>query len=521
MKRYLAMLGLIGLVLAPAGSGASAQGGKSMKIVGMYVHQHWPFNHPYCARTWTLEDWRGYAGGLKQLGYNTVLIWPMLETMPEPLTPSDRANLEKIGRVIDMLHDELGMRAYICLCPNIRANSAEASKAPFEKRHYFYCEQLVNPGAPAALEALIRWREQLVRPIRKADGFAIIDSDPGGYPGSTNAEFVNLLSAHRKMFDRLRPGIELVYWMHAGWRGWSKMYEVGKISFSTPEEQLDTLSRLKAIDPEPWGIANGLDYARKLGIESKVMSFNYGRIEGEPSFPMTNFGGGPGGTPAYEGARSEAPRGVMGNAQTHCVQLPNTFAFVRGATGQPLTDEDYLHFANDLIPGQGAAILRGWRALPGRDSHEMAASADDLERLAAYHPQAGRLKGLLFGSAERFLTDLVLMLRQRSALEEFVTAVEAGRGIKALFGRFIEAATAWQRRHGYECNWYDPRLHPALRKLNSPAINAVLDATYEVKGPLPPGRTAFEQVRANFAHVETFTPRLLEAMRETLRGMTG
>ena len=72
-------------------------------VVGLYVHQHWPYKHPYAARTWTLEDWRGFAGGLKQLGYNTVKIWPMLETMPDPLTPSDRASLEKHRRVIDML----------------------------------------------------------------------------------------------------------------------------------------------------------------------------------------------------------------------------------------------------------------------------------------------------------------------------------------------------------------------------------------------------------------------------------
>src|SRR5207248_8029666 len=169
-----------------------------------------------------------------------------------------------------------------------------------------------------------------------------------------------LLAEHRKMLDRLRPGspreqaIELVYWMHAGWRGWSHLYEAGKISFSTPEEQEDVLRRVIAANPAPWGLANGLDYAKKLGVAERVISFNYGRIEGEPSYPMTNFGG----TTAYEGARSEAPRGVMGNAQTHCVQLPNTFAFARGAgPGQPPTEGDYLHFADELIPGQGERIL--------------------------------------------------------------------------------------------------------------------------------------------------------------------
>src|SRR5436853_4931737 len=88
------------------------------KMVGMYIHQHWPYNHPYCARTWTPEDWRGYADGLKRLGFNTILIWPMLEIRPNPLTPSDRANLEKTRQVIDLLHDTQ-MGVYLVLCPNI------------------------------------------------------------------------------------------------------------------------------------------------------------------------------------------------------------------------------------------------------------------------------------------------------------------------------------------------------------------------------------------------------------------
>ncbi|MFH1571399.1 MAG: hypothetical protein ABIL09_25640, partial [Gemmatimonadota bacterium] len=78
-------------------------------LVGMYVHQHWPYRHPYAARTWTEADWRGYAGGLGVLGYNAVMIWPVLETMPTPLTASDRASLEKLERVIGMLQGELGM----------------------------------------------------------------------------------------------------------------------------------------------------------------------------------------------------------------------------------------------------------------------------------------------------------------------------------------------------------------------------------------------------------------------------
>ena len=508
-------LALLGAALGLA-VGASAQNQPQRtetRMIGMYAHEHWPYHHPYAARTWTLEDWRGYADGLKQIGYNTILVWPMLEVMPDPPTPSDQASLQKMSRVIDMLHREQGMRVYVVLCPNIIARDAEATKATFETRHYFYCEDLVNPSDPAAVARMLARREKQLRPLRNADGIAMIDSDPGGYPGSTIEEYVRLLGEHRKMFDRLRPGIELIYWMHAGWRGWSKMYETGKISFNTPEEYDETVTRLMKLDPKPWGMANGLEYARKRGIADKVIGFNYGRIEAEPSYPMTNFSG----DDASAGARSEAPRGVMGNAQTHCLQLPNTFAFARGAQGLPLTPAEYERFANDLIPGHGAEIVKAWRTLASGKPADMRSVAAEVEQLAAAAPKGGRLKGLLFGSPTRFLTDLVLMLRQRASTGDFVAAMEAGTSPAAPLRRLVEDASRWQGRHGYENNWHDPQLRTALRKLDLTPLNEVLSITYEVKGSRVAGRNAFEEIRQNFARVESYTPRLLAAMRASLK----
>jgi hypothetical protein len=489
---------------------------KSDKIVGMYVHQHWPYNHPYCARTWTVEDWRGYANGLKKLGYNTVLIWPMLETMPDPLTPSDEANLKKIGKVIDILHKEDGMKVYIVLCPNMVAINEEARKATFETRHYYYTEQPVNPGDSAAVQRMIAWRKKLMRPIRNVDGVAIIDSDPGGYPGSTNQEFVNLLGEHRKMLNSVRPGIELIYWMHAGWRGWSRLFEDAKFSLGTPEEYQDTLDRLLKLNPEPWGMANGYDYAKKRGVEDKVISFNYGRIELEPSFPLTNFGG----SGAYDGGALPGPRGVMGNAQTHCAQLPNTFAFARGAQGKPVTEADYVQFANDLIPGQGATIVRGWTALSTNNSKAMTAAAEALAAIPDGKLKPGPLRGLLFGSAKRFITDLVMMLRFKATGEEFAAASEQGRDIKPTFKKYVEAYTAWQGTHGFQGGMDLARPGPAIRKIGHPAIEACFAKFRYDLDPLP-GRpnTNFERIRAGFYNMETFSARIGAAMRAALADM--
>lgn len=516
MRLLSATIGLLILIMSamlPKMADAQPRGGR---MIGLYIHQHWPYNRPYAARTWTVDDWRGWADGLKKIGYNTVMIWPMLETIPEPMTPSDRAYLNKLGKVIDMLHKDFEMRVYFALCPNIRANNEVAKTYTFEKRHYYYCDEIVNPGDPTALDRLVRWREQLLTPIKNVDGISIIDSDPGHYPGSTNAEFVNLLAEHRKMLNRLRPDIELLYWMHAGWRGWSRFYETGKLVLGTPEEQLDTLTQLKAVNPEPWGLANGLAFAEKLGIADKVISFNYGRIEGEPSFPMTNYTI----QSAYDGAKAPTARGVMGNAQTHCVQLPNIFAFARGANEQSLTDADMLQFANDLIPGKGDLIVKGWQTLSGTDGNQMTTVADQLELAAKENPEGGRLKGLLFGDPKRFLTDLVKMLRLRSATESLAIAFDKNEGVKPAFQKLIKAAETWQKTHGYKNNWYDPKLHTVLRKLNSAPINAVLNISYEAKDKFDPGiTTASDQIKHNFRTIETYTPSLLAAMKQTLKEM--
>ncbi len=483
------------------------------KIIGMYIHQHWPYRHPYAARTWTVEDYRGYASGLKQLGYNTLMIWPLLETMPDPLTLSDQANLVKIAQVIDMLHNELHMRAYLVLCPNIMANE-QAKNAPFGLRHFFWSDVRVNPGDAAAMAKMITWREQLVRPLAKADGFMIIDSDPGGYPGSNNREFADLLLAHRQMFDRIRPGIEFNYWVLKGWPGYSRFYETGDLKVSSEEEFHEIFALLKERDLEPWGLAMHATHGEeRLGLASRVLNFRYGRIEAEPSFPLTNFKTSVEGRGyAYEVAKDLGPRGVMGNAQTHCVQLPNTFAFARGATGQTLTDADYEQFADDLIPGQGRTIFNAWQLLNSTDPAAMNKQADELAGLADAHLKPGPLRGLLFNDPRRFVNDLAMMLRFIAAVEALHAAVEANQDILPAFRTLVATATTWQTQHGYQNAWSYPRMFAALRKLNVAHINEVLKETWTMKE----GAVGFDRVRLALARQETTTARLLGAMQQAL-----
>ncbi len=484
-------------------------------MVGMYVHQHWSYNHPYAARTWTLEDWKGYLDGLKKLGFNTVLIWPVLETMPDPLTKSDEENLEKMAEVVDFAHAQ-DMRVLIALCPNVIAKDEEAAKYTFVKRPFFFTDQRVNPADGIAMGKMLEFRKKIFTPLRKIDGVLIIDSDPGGYPGSDNVEFVSLLNSHRTMFNELNPNIELYYWIHAGWEAYCRFYATAEFAMGENPEIQEAIKLLAKVNPEPWGLASGRgpNVADEIGMPDRVLNYQYGAIEGEPSFPMLNFGS----EGAYQAGKNLGVRGTLGNSQTHCLQLPNAFLFSRGATGQPMpTREDYVAFAERLLPGHGETIVAGWEAVNQVDPAIIEAAEAKVSALAETELKPGDMEGLLFGSPKRFVTDLGHVLRFRATLERFRTAALDGADKKVVaetMAAFVKEATDWQKVHDYKNNWYMPRMEEALVKVD--------EATYKpffvrdqnsYKGE---GDTPFEQVTNAYKKVETFTPSLLETMSKSV-----
>ena len=93
-----------------------------LKHYGMYIHTHWSYKYPYAARNWRLSDWSAYLKGLKKMGFNLLQIWPMIDTMPLPLTKSDEAHLKKIQQVIELAHAER-MLVFVGACANTIGNS--------------------------------------------------------------------------------------------------------------------------------------------------------------------------------------------------------------------------------------------------------------------------------------------------------------------------------------------------------------------------------------------------------------
>src|ERR1035437_1445279 len=144
-------------------------------MLGMYVHTHWGYNHPYAARSWTLEDWEGYLAGLNELGYEMVMVWPLLDCMPAEPTASDRDFLAMLGRMIDLAHGRYGMKVAITAAPNTIGNEKSAAYS-FAERPYFICENKINPKDRCEVDEFMKGRRKQFEPLRKADALAIIDS---------------------------------------------------------------------------------------------------------------------------------------------------------------------------------------------------------------------------------------------------------------------------------------------------------------------------------------------------------
>ncbi len=482
-------------------------------MLGMYVHTHWGYHRPYSARRWTVEDWSHYLEGLSRLGFDTVKVWPQIDTMPLVPTASDRAYLHTLAQMTDIAHSRFGMKVILVLAPNCMGNP-HAAKYDFASRPYFACEKKINPRDPAEKKAFHTQRRNTLNFVRNADAIAIIDSDPGGFIGSTDEEFIRLCVEQSHVFRNLNPKGEFVYWMWLGWETYNAFWKAQRDdpaadsnpwTYHNPEEFHAILAGLRSHLDEPWWLTCCLPQHEaavdRLGLREKALFYPYGLIEGEPVFPLTLARGGMKNVLTPEALRNH-PRGVMGNAQTHCLQVLHTYLFSHIARGGAESDADWVLFGNRLIPGLGGTLAEGWIALESRDSERQRAAAQQLRRAARRSYPLGDLAGLLFGDTERFLTDLAMQLDLQAALGEFGAAIEQERDARRRLRAVLEHFVPWQKRVGFADAYAGPlylALNEPLKRLNDPNLNAVLKDFDDWRRP---------EIRNGIM------PRLIEAMKQ-------
>lgn len=433
----------------------------SFPLRGMYAHQHWDYAHPYALRTWTIEQWKRYVDILAIMRVNLFQIWSMAGILPTPFSPEDEAFLRRYPPVIEHAKANHGMEVWIGECAN---NVCEGKNLPpVAQRDYFKAETLKNPGDPEQMAQLEAARAEFYKVCNNADGYWVIDSDPGGCEGSPSSEFVDILMMNRRLINRhtlLGEKAKLVYWM---WLGWGNN--------KREQNWLDTAEDLAGRSPEPWLLtAAGEGHwkvADELKLTSKTIYYPYGAIEPEPSLPFTTV------VPDVVKKVLDVPdrigsiRGVMGNAQTPICQLPNIYYFTRAAWNmEHRTDPAYwavYELARLIYPERAALLSRAWLSLGDPRARDAEALADKLESLekSGRLGRSGPIGMKLFPDSGQVARDLAAQLRIHATAVNFCKMVEKGSAEKELFeqlARYCLLSLAWRKNTGfrnYGTNGYD------------------------------------------------------------------
>lgn len=428
-------------------------------VRGMHLNG-WPINYPYSFRAWKEEDWKRYIDILSYQGVNLFFIWPFLEIMPVPLSAEDKAHLEEVRRVVDYAQKQRGMQIWIMHSVTRVAQSNLAMPDP-RSRYYWVWNQIdMNPGDPRQLDAILRSREALYKIVNNADGYAMIDSDPGGWPYSPLSDLMKVFKGMRGHLDRYSlhgSRAKLVNWMHFGW-GVERYMETSK----KQEFISETIRTMQKQVAEPWWLIAGyreyLPTCKKEGVLGKTIFLPYGAVEGEPSYPATNVPLDRVRKALDSVADFPELKGLMGNNQTPLLQFPLTYYFLASAWNfehQNRNDRDVLlELCGHLYPERKDVIAEAYLALNETDPHKIDAIRGQIENLIK-HGKLGR-PGLigrkLFPDSLQVARDLVSQLKVRAARQTMCRALtlaadknDSARVIES----YLDAVLTWTDQNGW------------------------------------------------------------------------
>ncbi len=455
----------------------TVEGRPHIRIRSMYAHLHWAYNNPYSLRTWSLQDWKRYIDLLAHLGFNCMQMWPMMELLPHPLSKEDEAYLRKYAEIIDYLHEQRGMKGFVVSCPN---NITEDSRGvPIENREYFDFEKLLDPGEPDNLKKILDHRSDLYRTVPNADGYCVIDSDPGGWKGSPASAFVDILAGHRELIDKYgkRPSEQpLIYWT---WMGWGT---------GTREQNIDQAvgGMVERVRP-PWMMTvfwpEHIAACEKYKLKDKAIHFPYGLIENEPCGPLTDL--------RIELIKREARwpidhglQAAQGNAQTPLVQMPNIVAYSMVLWGEDPADPvdgAIPRLARGLVCRDASAVAEGWMSLTREDVEDSRQLAERIRMLATDETARGPLALVIGEWQRRILEDLAFMLDIHAGGLEFARSA-AGDIENAALSRKLSAyllsVGRWLERTGY---------HNVGMIAHKPYYDPVAKALTDLKGRMGDG----------------------------------
>ncbi|MBA3709546.1 MAG: hypothetical protein H0W83_12090 [Planctomycetes bacterium] len=449
--------------LLPAGLAAAEPTNPVRSLVGFYLHACWDFAYPYAVRSWSPDDYRGMFRLLRRLDFDTVMLWPVVEAIPMPLSAADRADLQHFRSTIADAQ-AAGLRCWLTQCAALGCDPAIAAK-PWLERNFYPARRIVRLDDAAQRQDYFAHRAAIMGELNNADAYVTIDGDPGGYAGARPGDFVDIFRADRATIARVGSHPreqQVIPWLWAGWG------TAGVWTESVAPYLAASAAALAAARPElePFSVLPGrnftiehhnrrhcLEAVARHGLAAAAVTFLYQAIEFEPIPPAIE--------PAFDRIRTmmhqeaagiRAGRGVFGNAQQPLLQLPNLWFFARAARDPAYLDRPDATVFADLaafLGGDPTLLSPAWRSLRA----ELAELPPDLpQRLRA--ARLGPAADDLPGGGARYLDLLARQVECRRAclLASATSPADAENGDTDAVARCVAgcaAIIAWWQDNRY------------------------------------------------------------------------
>ena len=394
---------------------------------------------------------------LKKMGYDSVMVWPLLEAIPMPLSPSDASELQAYRLILQDGRDA-GLRIYMSQCANLTTPPSLAS-VPWRLRNPYPVFRTINFSNSIDTTNYLAHRRELLTILNNADGYVTIDGDPGGYAGAAPQDFVNVFLND---FASITQGgtnpaqQQVIPWI---WTGWGQ-----KGPWAAPIEPFvrAELDLLTAQLPRNWAVMPGrleegngcgrtnMGLTQTYKLESRSTLMLYDAIEPEPSPPSPNL--------KFADIRSflrdeadlyRAGAGVMGNVQTPLMKLPSIYFFGRAAK-----DPSYLNRSDDEILNDFAAFLGGppgilrpaWKCC----DLQLAQLPADLPAQIRAVSLTGEPAAMIPGGATRYLDLLAAQVESRRRILAAMTLPHStDADAAAVVAEGVDAAVCWWNRHHF------------------------------------------------------------------------
>jgi hypothetical protein len=315
---------------------------------------------------------------LRRIGYNTVMLWPVTEAIPAPLSNADAKELKSFRKTIGEAQ-HAGLKCWLARTPNLLCQP-ELGRLPWMERNFFPNQVVVRLDDPQARADYLKHREAITAILNNADAYVTIDGDPGGYAGAQPRDWLEVFVSDRAAIKRhgTHPSQQLVVpWLWCGWgtKGvWQEPIE------PSVEAELRELRQgwdrfAPAVLLPGRSIKDGHGNGRKVipimeeqGMGQKSVVFCYEAVEFEPvpPAPVLQFADIRRILGQEESHLRGRVRGWFANAQQPVMVLPNLFYFQR-CVGDPAylqrTDMQVLQELAAILGGSKVDLITAWSCL--------------------------------------------------------------------------------------------------------------------------------------------------------------